>query len=88
MKNIANTYCGVKYAKYTNHDFVIMQNDITKTFVTIQWSFVEATMHTIGFNHKMSKVSHRLYNNSIVTCILDAEMIDLWTLFNMVMQGW
>ena len=63
-----------------------MQINLEKTFDTIEWSFVEATMHTTGFNHKMSKVSHRLYNNSIVTCILDAEITYPRILFYLVRE--
>ena len=34
--NIANTYIGMEYAKYTKQDVLIMQIDIEKAFDTIR----------------------------------------------------
>ena len=51
----------VNYAKDTNQDVVINLIDIEKTFDTIQWNFVEATMYKMGFGHKVSKVIYWMY---------------------------
>ena len=61
MNNIANVCIVVNYAKYTNQDVVINLLDIEKAFDTIQFNFVEATMYTMGFGHKMSKVIYWMY---------------------------
>ena len=75
MNNIANANYGVNYVKYTNQDVVIMWIDTKKAFVTIQWSFLEATMYKMGF--EIPKVIYWFDQNSFIACTLDGEIIDL-----------
>ena len=60
---------------------------IEKVFDTILWSFVQSTMHCMGFGAKVSEVIYYLYKNSSIACILDEEIANAWILFNLCRQG-
>ena len=56
LHNVLNVQMTMDYARNTHHELIMVQLDLEKAYDHVNWSFVSALMHTMGFGHRMSRL--------------------------------